>query len=85
VELPLQLLGTGFGEWQRARFLLPLESSASFLRKDHVASFGGSLLRRFGESGEDRRDAGVEPPATATRLAWPTTGSSTACRLRSVP
>lgn len=50
VELPLQLLGTGFGEWQRARFLLPLESSASFLREDHVASFGGSLLRRFGES-----------------------------------
>lgn len=49
VQLPFALLGSGFGEWQRARFLLPLRETDSFLRSDRVRTFGGSLLRRFGE------------------------------------
>lgn len=49
-ELPFELLGTGFGEWQHAQFLLPLEGTASFLRQDRVSAYGGSLLRRFGRS-----------------------------------
>jgi hypothetical protein len=59
LELPLDLEGSGFGEWQRARFLLPLRASDSFLRLDRVQTFGGSLLRRFGD--------GVKVGAT---LAW---------------
>jgi hypothetical protein len=50
IELPFELVGSGFAEWQRARFLLPLRESDAFLRLDLVHTYGGSLLRRFGDS-----------------------------------
>lgn len=49
VGLPLELLGSAFGEWQEASFLLPLRRVDAFTRVDRVHTFGGSLLRRFGE------------------------------------
>jgi hypothetical protein len=48
--LPLELLGSGFAEWQEARFLLPQRQGEGFARVDHVYAFGGSLLRRFGDA-----------------------------------